>query len=194
MPAIVFSTDHHPRWIASPWPCLHCYFFSFIAAAPTAFDTRSATPRTYVGIIIFLSSLLTSAAGVWTTHNSSSPIFLTSSALLAVASAVHFFGALFATRYQKLSVLGANDIPTRLVKHGPYSWCRHPFYTSYIVNFWAVALLAPDSGLVWAAAIIIGLLYYSQARSEEAKFLDSKLDTEYEEYRRRTGMLLPRLY
>lgn len=150
-------------------------------------------PRTYGGIIIYLFSLVVTGTGFWTTAAPPSSGFLVFSIVLALLSATLFIGALQATRDQKLTVLGATDVPSHLVQHGPYAWCRHPFYTSYITNFLAAALLAPTSGLGWLALSMIGLMYYSQARSEEVKFKSSNLEKQYKEYCSKTGMLFPRL-
>lgn len=96
-----------------------------------------------------------------------------------------------------LGSLGANVSETvltkehhRLVTTGPYRWVRHPLYTTGIVLFLSLALIAANwFVLLWClvAAIAIRLVVIpSEERNLVAAFGD-----EYRGYRRGTGVLLP---
>ncbi|HTX48521.1 MAG TPA: isoprenylcysteine carboxylmethyltransferase family protein [Caulobacteraceae bacterium] len=80
----------------------------------------------------------------------------------------------------------------RLVDTGPYALVRHPIYTGLIIAASATAIVeakAPSEiGLV---LFVAGL--WMKARLEE-RFLSAELgDAAYDEYVRRTGMILPGL-
>ena len=79
-----------------------------------------------------------------------------------------------------------------LVTHGPYRWVRHPLYTVASAAFLALGLISANGFiLAMSAVILLGVALFVVPREEgqlAAKFGDS-----YEEYRRRTGGLMPRL-
>lgn len=77
-----------------------------------------------------------------------------------------------------------------LVKDGVYSYMRHPQYTGFILMtlgllvHWATLPLL----IMWP---ILVLQYYRLAKKEEEEMID-KFGEEYEEYRRKVPMFLPR--
>jgi protein-S-isoprenylcysteine O-methyltransferase Ste14 len=79
-----------------------------------------------------------------------------------------------------------------IVDTGPYRLVRHPIYTGLILSAAATgALFARAPSIVAVALIVAGLAI--KARLEE-RFLSAELgEAAYGGYRRRTGMLLPRL-
>jgi protein-S-isoprenylcysteine O-methyltransferase Ste14 len=79
-----------------------------------------------------------------------------------------------------------------IVDTGPYALVRHPIYTGLILAAAAAALLRGALGPL-AGFTLIALGCWMKARLEE-RFLAAELGRElYEAYRRRVGMLTPRL-
>lgn len=74
---------------------------------------------------------------------------------------------------------------------GPYRYVRHPFYLSYIVAFVGVAVAFPSLIVVAVCLINVGLFVY-MAVDDERVLLASAMAVDYERYRMRVGMFLPR--
>ena len=79
-----------------------------------------------------------------------------------------------------------------LITRGIYSVIRHPMYASQ----WLVALAQPLLLQNWIAGFLNLLafipFYFLRVRAEEQMMIDS-FGTEYQEYRKRTGGVLPRM-
>jgi protein-S-isoprenylcysteine O-methyltransferase Ste14 len=77
----------------------------------------------------------------------------------------------------------------RVVDTGPYRLVRHPIYTGIIAASFllAIELGAPPA---FAGAAIMTLGWWMKAREEE-RFLSHELGPDYDDYRRRTPMLIP---
>jgi protein-S-isoprenylcysteine O-methyltransferase Ste14 len=79
-----------------------------------------------------------------------------------------------------------------LVTNGIYGYIRHPQYTGFLlitlamIFEWATLPLL----IMWP---ILAVVYYRLARKEE-KDMEVEFGPHYAEYRRRTGMFLPRLW
>ena len=93
-------------------------------------------------------------------------------------------------RKTPLSAAFSPDLPTHLVQRGPYRVIRHPFYASYLL-MWTAAVPASADWRVLATVLFMVAVYISAARVEERKFSRSTLAGAYQEYRSRTGLLLP---
>jgi protein-S-isoprenylcysteine O-methyltransferase Ste14 len=78
----------------------------------------------------------------------------------------------------------------QVVLDGAYKWVRHPMYSGYVL-FLAGFMLA-NSSLAYFILVPLhtGLLLY-RARLEEARL--AVCSPQYEDYRRRTGFIFPRL-
>jgi len=77
-----------------------------------------------------------------------------------------------------------------LIQSGPYARVRHPIYSGIALAMVGTALFSGQwRALVGAAIIIVG--HWEKSRREEA-LLASQFGSSYEEYRKRTGSLLPR--
>jgi protein-S-isoprenylcysteine O-methyltransferase Ste14 len=111
---------------------------------------------------------------------------------LFVLSFALFFSAIRASRPAGLTVAFAADQPRTLLRHGPYRYIRHPFYSSYIA-FWTAVAIARPGWQPWAASAALYGIYWVAARHEEGKFERSGLVAAYAAYRQHTGMFLPRL-
>jgi protein-S-isoprenylcysteine O-methyltransferase Ste14 len=80
----------------------------------------------------------------------------------------------------------------RLICSGPYAWVRHPIYSGILLAIVGTGLFVGE----WRAALAIvfaitGLAL--KARKEES-LMTAEFGELYEEYRRRTGFLIPRFY
>jgi protein-S-isoprenylcysteine O-methyltransferase Ste14 len=79
----------------------------------------------------------------------------------------------------------------QLVRTGPYAWVRHPIYSGLLLAMIGTALaLRETRGLL--ATVVLWLAFWLKSRMEE-RFMVKAFGPEYEDYRRSTGMLVPRL-
>lgn len=79
----------------------------------------------------------------------------------------------------------------QLIQSGPYARVRHPIYSGLLLAMLGTALFVGE----WRALVGVALVFVAhwlKARREEA-LLAGQFGTAYEEYRRRTGSLVPRL-
>jgi protein-S-isoprenylcysteine O-methyltransferase Ste14 len=109
-----------------------------------------------------------------------------------LAAQAGFWHTAWHTRRRKLTLAFSDDPPQMLYRAGLYRYVRHPFYSSYLLAYLGALVAAP--GLLAAAAFVtIILLYFRAARVEERKFANSTLAAEYDNYRKNTGMFVPKL-
>ena len=78
-----------------------------------------------------------------------------------------------------------------VLKTGPYSLVRHPFYLSLILVAVALFLMWRSYALL-AGLLAVAVTLMAEAREEE-RLLESTLGEEYLSYREETGMFLPKL-
>lgn len=96
----------------------------------------------------------------------------------------HFLGL---SQFLEIDPQSGPPRPERLVTAGLYRWVRHPLYTCSFVLLWLLPVLTWNSlalNLSLSAYLIIGALL------EERKLVE-QFGADYEEYRRRTPMLIP---
>lgn len=111
---------------------------------------------------------------------------------MLVGSLILFWSAVRACGGERLTAIFEKDRPGMLLRHGPYRYIRHPFYTAYTI-FWIAGALAGASIVSALAAVVMWTLYVDAIRREERKFADSPLAALYDDYRRGTGRMLPKL-
>jgi protein-S-isoprenylcysteine O-methyltransferase Ste14 len=111
-------------------------------------------------------------------------------AMLYCASLATFWWALMTHCRRPLSAAFSPDVPSRLVRNGPYRFVRHPFYTSYLL-VWFAGPIASGTWWMLATTVVMAAVYYRAARIEERKFIVSDLANAYADYRSRTGMFIP---
>jgi protein-S-isoprenylcysteine O-methyltransferase Ste14 len=80
----------------------------------------------------------------------------------------------------------------QLIQTGPYRYVRHPIYTGLLLATIGTAAVRGQLG-GWIAVLMVLLLHFRKARKEE-RLLATRFDLSYEEYRRQTGFLIPRLH
>lgn len=94
----------------------------------------------------------------------------------------------------KAKLLAAFDekLPHGLLKSGPYKYVRHPFYTSYLIQWigWAIATWS-----IWSIVPVtfMTVTYWVAAHGEENKFSKTEMADEYETYKANTGRFFPKL-
>jgi protein-S-isoprenylcysteine O-methyltransferase Ste14 len=113
-----------------------------------------------------------------------------SGAVLYLAALSLFWWAIRTSMGKPLSAVFSPDLPTHLVAQGPYRMIRHPLYCSYLIC-WVAGWVA--TGRMWLGPTILVMLviYVVAAAEEERKFACSPLAEAYQQYRARTGLLLP---
>lgn len=91
-----------------------------------------------------------------------------------------------------LHIAWSGDVPESLCADGPYRLVRHPFYLSYMLAFVALVVAIPTLPVM--AVTVAGLALFAHAIvSDERSLANSSLGDAYSDYKRSTGMLIPRL-
>lgn len=111
-----------------------------------------------------------------------------------VFSLAVFWWSVFSYSGRAPNIASTLGVPSSINTSGPYRYVRHPFYSSYIFFWFSVPVYLVGS--VWMIVPSMGflvmlLLYYRTARSEEEGFLLSPLGEDYRNYSRSTSMFLP---
>lgn len=97
---------------------------------------------------------------------------------------------LFGLRQVWLYLRGRQYTPLRFVTPGPYRLVRHPLYVGWLFAFWATPTMTA-AHLLFA---IVTTAYILIAIQLEERDLVAAHGEDYENYRRRVPMLLPRLF
>jgi len=84
------------------------------------------------------------------------------------------------------------EVPATVCESGPYKFVRHPFYLSYMVAFMGAVTAFPSLAMAAMCALDISLFVY-MAFDDERVLLSSGLAADYQIYRRRVRMFLPRV-
>lgn len=139
--------------------------------------------------------LLTWSVFFWVLFGESAPeahpVMWGSSAVIVGALGLFFYcGSLI--RKNKLSIVFSEDSPEFHISKGPYSYVRHPFYTSYIFTYVAVAVGMNNVFFSLMAGSMF-LTYFFAAKYEEKKFESSTLREYYSQYKATTGMFFPKI-
>jgi protein-S-isoprenylcysteine O-methyltransferase Ste14 len=115
-------------------------------------------------------------------------------AWLLVATAGVGFGVCWWARI-RLGQMWSSNIALkenhRIVDSGPYGLVRHPIYTGLLLAAWATAAMH-SRAVSFLGAGLLTLAFYLKASSEE-RLLTTELGSPYQDYRRRTPMLVPYL-
>jgi protein-S-isoprenylcysteine O-methyltransferase Ste14 len=80
----------------------------------------------------------------------------------------------------------------KLIRSGLYAYIRHPIYTGLLLAMVGTALVVGE----WHAVlgVLLGVVAISRKALKEELLLSTEFGTEYQEYRRRTGFLLPHFH
>lgn len=96
---------------------------------------------------------------------------------------------LFGLRQAWLYFRGRDYQPLRFVTPGPYRWVRHPLYVGWLLAFWGT----PTMSLAHLIFAVSTTVYILVAIQFEERDLIAYHGRDYESYRRRVPMLIPRL-
>ena len=156
----------HFRYVGGiPWPLAALsgvWAVAFAAQVAALWPGRALAPTAWLAAPLFVAAL-----GLWAWTIASS-------------------------RAAGLTAAFTRDTPERLLERGPYRFVRHPFYTSYALN-WLAGSLATWRWWVVVPSVLACAILVVAARAEERKFARSALAGDYAAYRARTGSFLPRL-
>lgn len=111
-------------------------------------------------------------------------------AIISTISLILFWTTLFYTKSQSMSFAFNNsNFPKKIFTFGPYKFVRHPFYTSYILAWFANPII---HGHLWTFIflLILTFLYTKAAIDEEKYFLNSEFKNEYKDYIKSTGFFM----
>ena len=116
----------------------------------------------------------------------------------AVCGAFLALGSLMLYEWSRRTVVDRNfyiglsgEVPGAVCDTGPYRHVRHPFYLSYMVAFVAVAVAFPSPIVSGVCVLNMGLFVY-MAFDDERVLLASAMAADYQAYRGRVGMFVPR--
>lgn len=76
-----------------------------------------------------------------------------------------------------------------LIQTGMYRWVRHPLYASIILMFFGACLVFRNIAALLAVTVVFVPFMYYRALQEERLLMQRF--SQYEEYRRKTGMFFP---
>jgi len=164
---------------------------SFQLALDRHFIRAGRMPRAAMALAILSTAVYVSALVRLWMAGAPSTAFSAAAAVVMLGSFLLFHATRLGSPSRCLPVAFEDASPPRLVAEGPHRFIRHPFYTSYMLYWVAVALSAPYAVTVAGAAGII-VMYIVTAALEEHRLLNSPLGSEYREYQRRTGRFFPR--
>ena len=108
-----------------------------------------------------------------------------------LASVLLFVWAVRTTRHRGLRLIHSAGGADELYLDGPYRFIRHPIYAAYVL-FWIGTAIGAGP-LQWLVAAGLVAWYRTAARAEERRFAAGPLAPDYDRYRRRAGMFVPRL-
>ncbi len=79
----------------------------------------------------------------------------------------------------------------KLVTSGPYSRVRHPLYSAHNLNNLGMILLTANIPLIIFAILGVPLTYLRM--KDEERMMVEQFGSEYEEYKKKTGRIFPKL-
>lgn len=110
----------------------------------------------------------------------------------AAAGAVLLAGWAFsANRPGNFNIHPRPRVGGTLVTSGPYSWIRHPMYTSFLLGTWALAWTAASEA-AWLAWWALSLVLWFKSTLEERWMLAQHPG--YAHYREQTKRFVPWIY
>jgi protein-S-isoprenylcysteine O-methyltransferase Ste14 len=117
---------------------------------------------------------------------------------LALCGAIFTLCSLMLYEWTRRTVVDRNfyvalsgEVPGAICDTGPYRYVRHPFYLSYMLAFVGVAVAFPSLIVSGMCLLNIGLFLY-MALDDERVLLASQIAVDYQAYRGRVGMFVPR--
>ncbi len=104
-----------------------------------------------------------------------------------------FLVLIYVALYLRSGFFGATDPNLdHLITKGPYAFCRHPLYVSFLVIMIGMDLIfRSPTGLIFTFLLSLPSAVY-RARIED-KLLRAKFGEEWDRYARKVGFMLPKL-
>lgn len=167
LPILFFRRDgdYNLRWFATAAP----FFVVPAVLLPGAFGV--VEPVAFAGLPLYEAARLAA-------------VVLSSASIALIAMTVGVHRVRLALWHQD------DDAPVELVTRGPYARVRHPFYSAFLLAFFAAAIAFPHP--VTAACLVYGGIALSAtARSEERRLAESTFGPAYRDYMANTGRFFP---
>lgn len=149
--------------------------------------------RSRIGPLGTAFSVLVGVLLIWAFSTDLSSAFAWLAVTMYLASLILFWSAVRAHGDKRPHIALTEGAPDALVVSGPYRFIRHPFYSAYLL-FWAATIPATGTVIAVMPSVVMGFLYWRIARDEEGFISRSSLAVQYNEYSRRAGMFLPKLF
>lgn len=169
-------------------------YFSYLTSATLVFRKYDDRNNVAFWFLIF-GSASTWAISIHEMVNAApmSTVPLVTLLIIEVTCGLIYWWAAPIARKASLTLAFSHDQPKELIKSGPYRLVRHPFYFSYLLNYFSIAILVRGPWTL-LMAVFMTVIYGSAARHEERKFLSGPLGEAYREYQKTTGMFFPKLF
>lgn len=106
-----------------------------------------------------------------------------------LAGLVLFWWAIYTAKKLDFAL---SDKVGKIIKTGPFSIVRHPFYLSYSL-IWTGSTLLFNSISLWITLIYLLAFYVKSAKTEEKVISSSEHSKEYQLYSQQVGMFIPRI-
>ena len=136
-------------------------------------------------VLVFTKNIIIS---LW--DNTEAPTLKRAGEALIVLGAILF---VYVLAYLKSGFLGETEPKLdRLIRDGPYGFCRHPLYLSFIIIAFGLDL-ALGSVLGVAFTFLLSIPSVSYRARVEDRLLRERFGEEWEDYSERVGFILPKL-
>lgn len=114
------------------------------------------------------------------------------SSFIYIVAILLFWRSIAIAKNSKLSFAFSKERPSSLINDGPYKYIRHPFYLSYSLA-WVAGFIGTLNIILCAIMLIMFFIYFKSAQKEEEIILSSELKNDYSNYKKNTGMFLPKI-
>lgn len=142
--------------------------------------------------LLQLSSLTTWLLGYYEIYeaNNRNEIFGWICIFLLLSTLTLFWYSVHSIKGKTFALIFSKDKPSKINKDGVYVFIRHPFYFSYILCYFSVALYT-GSMFNYGMAFVMYLIYWFAAHQEEQMFMD-ELGNQYVEYTNKAISIFPK--
>lgn len=183
------------QWELVPWCIFLAYWFlSALRLKQTKREEPSAGRLLHIALLVVAFNLL--FARTFEFGLLAAPFVPNQPAFQYAGIALTFLGVAFSiwARY----CIGENwsgrvtlKVDHQLIRSGPYAYVRHPIYTGLILACAGTALFIGQLRCV--VGLLIAIVEFSRKASNEEAFMVAEFGETYEQYRKRSGFLVPRL-
>ncbi|CAK0764012.1 membrane hypothetical protein [Azospirillaceae bacterium] len=181
--------------------------FMFLAFANQVIFSATYFKRTgkdnhcyYLGGLVGLLTFVNISDAILSCNLSYSSWEFIVSSFLYLFSIFLFHYSAASARHADLTLSFSKESTEILVTSGPYRWVRHPFYSSYLIYWFAPTLLKNDilfsqqRTIALCILLLMFSIYRKAAIQEEQKFMSSDLAEQYRQYHSKVGRFVPKLW